>query len=104
MNVITKSTSDVIGFRDPMKFRRDLLLDLADGRACSPNKRPIISTANEALVAALMTMGDVRENRTTRRFVNTDFKWPTRNWVYIGACDVLVMYMLRPGMFNGLAT
>ena len=34
LNVIFKSTSDIIGFRDPTRFRRDLLL--ADGRVCAP--------------------------------------------------------------------
>ena len=51
------------------------------------NKRPFVSTANEALLETLMTIGDVRENRAMRSFVNTDFNWPTRNWVYTDPCE-----------------
>ena len=54
------------------------------------NKTPFVSTANEALLGTLMTsIGDVRENRAMRSFVNTDFKWPTRNWVYTDAFEAV---------------
>ena len=47
LNVITKLTAVIIGFHDPMKFRRDLLL--ADGRACAPAKEVLYIEWQEIL-------------------------------------------------------